>query len=94
MSETPKLTVETAAIRDSKGTVHSLPRPARHNDVIRKMREEGIDEVIPQDGQGFLLSNGMFARRRAALGVAARARQTSRDKCVNPGVGLFSEDLW
>lgn len=88
------LTVEKAAIRTDDGSIYYLDRPARHNDVIRFMRESGYTGLVGGERQGFLLSNGMFVRRKPALGVARRAGQITIEKCHAPGIGLFSEDLW
>ena len=53
--------------------------------------ERGIG---PQDEtweQGFLLSDGRFARRKAAASVALRAGQIEK---LNWPPNLYSEDLW
>jgi len=85
------LTVERAAILALDGKVWSVPRPGRHHDVIRVMKQEGYDTPI-QGEQGFLLSDGRFARRTSALTVARRANQLIRK--TNPQHMLFSEDVW
>ena len=88
----PDLPRVVAAAISVNGTVYSLPAPARHHDVIRHMRmERGIG---PQDEtweQGFLLSDGRFARRKAAASVALRAGQIEK---LNWPPNLYSEDLW
>lgn len=87
------LRVECAAIRADDGVIYSLPRPARHHDVIQHAREKGYTGLVSGDRQGFLLSDGRFAWRRPALHVATRAEQLIR-KPTAPAHGLFSEDVW
>ena len=85
-----KLTVETAAIK-SNGKVWTMPRPARHGDIINMMRHAGAGYGRPGD-QGFVLSDGRFARRQRARRIAVRAFQVPP---VGPyGDHLFSEDMW
>lgn len=85
------LTVEAAAIK-LRDVVWSVPRPGRHHDVIRKMRDEGITEKQNAEWeQGFVLSDGRFARRTQAAAVAIRAGQIERLKWPP---SLYSEDLW
>lgn len=87
------LRVVAAAIRDDEGKVWSLPAPARHYQVIRFMRESGyVGGVNGPDQQGFLLSDGRFARRKAAGPVARKAGQLKDGKLI--GSVLTSEDLW
>ena len=88
------LTVVKAAIRTEDGDVFSVERPGRHHDVIRLMRDSGYDGTINGDMQGFVLSDGRFVMRKAAMTAAVKSGQVTRDKCVAPGIGLFSEDLW
>lgn len=85
--------VVAAAVR-YRGEVYSLPPPARHHDVIALIcARHGLDGYQPsQDDRGFLLSDGRYARRRAAAVVAVRAGQCER--VAHPRHGLFSEDLW
>lgn len=88
------LRVERAAIRTNEGQVFSVDPPMRHHNVIRLIRESGYEGPVGGDRQGFVLSNGRFVMRKAALRVAIKAGQVSRDKCHTPAVGLFSEDVW
>ena len=88
-----QLRIEAAAIRDIDGKVWSLPRPARHHDVIRSMREAGyVGPVNGVDQQGFVLSDGRYCRRKAAWHVAEDAGQLKNGKMVGPQ--LTTEDLW
>lgn len=89
MSE--QLKVVAAAIIDTDGTVFSVPPPGRHHNVIHKMADAGRP-CPPIDNQGFLLSDGRFARRKPAKRVARKAGQ------LLPNASkldiLFSEDVW
>lgn len=86
--EESSLRVVAAAIRKEDGRVFSVPAPGRHHDVIKLMG----DEFQQCDEQGFLLSNGDWARRKPALYLAIRSGQIKEGKW--PAHGLFSEDLW
>lgn len=80
------------------GMIFTLPKPARHDDLIKKLNALGIEcngfhgpngvEVE----QGFLLDDGRFARRKPAAAVAERAGQLTKPLIAPPR--LFSEDLW
>lgn len=86
------LKVVAAAIRDVDGRVWSVDPPGRHRDVINLMRESGYTgPVNGQDQQGFLLSDGRFARRKAAGPIARKAGQLKGELI---GSVLTSEDLW
>lgn len=86
--------ITCAAIRTDDGEIHTLPRPNRHHDIIQHLRAIGYDGPVCGERQGFLTSDGIFARRKPALMVAVRAGQVEREKCTSPGHGLFSEDIW
>lgn len=87
------LKVETAAIVDADGKVWTLPRPNRHHDIIRVMRESGYDGPVSHpDQQGFMLNNGMFCRRKPAQSIAENAGQVKNGKII--GYTLTTEDLW
>ena len=86
----PGLTVETAAIL-LDDVIHTLPRPARHHDIIRKLAAEGHPTPI-QGVQGFVLSDGQFATRKVARLVAKRAGQVP--KSPTPPGPFTSEELW
>jgi len=70
----------------------SMPPPARHSDIIRAAASLGMEVLFVQESQGFLLSDGRFARRKPALVIAREAGQVLRETA--PHVGLFSEDVW
>ena len=71
----------------------SLPRPARHGDIIRLMDDAGVRQRVTVKGaQGFLTDGGRFVDRREAWLIAEAAGQIIGTPTV-PGM-LFSEDLW
>jgi hypothetical protein len=72
------------------GVVASLPAPARHGDVLRKLYE--FNEIaVRHDRQGFLTNTGRYVNRRDAAVIALAARQV--DKLI-AAPDLYSEDLW
>lgn len=77
---------------NDSGRIESLPAPARHNDVIRHLSDLGHSWPI-KGTQGFVLDDGTFVTRRAALSIAERAGQLIREP-IAPAHGLFSEDVW
>ena len=90
------LYVVAAAIRDADGKVYSLPPPARHHTIIRHYHP--LLKCSIGDNQGFVLSDGRYARRAAAMTVARRAGQLlpdGRRLRENPNSNeLYSEDVW
>jgi hypothetical protein len=82
-----------AAAVQAHGMTFSLPRPARHHDVLHLMHSLGLpDGPSWVTGQGFLLSSGRWVNRRDAWLVAVAAGQLlERDR---NGPELFSEDVW
>jgi hypothetical protein len=89
--------VERAAILGSDGVVYSVPRPGRHNHVIRLMSQrhgwqpgDGPVAAVRGSTQGFVLSDGSFATREHAARVAFEAGQIDAFRMQ----GLYSEDLW
>lgn len=87
ISET--LTVECAAILDDDKRIWSVPRPGRHHNVIALMGSAFRQHFE----QGFVLSDGRFVMRKAALRVATEAGQIIKGPTA-PQHGLFSEDVW
>lgn len=84
------LRVVAAAIRsEATGEIFSVPRPGRHHNVIALMGAR----FSQRDQQGFLLQDGSFVSRRAAMECALRTGQVSREN-VYSDRGLFSEDVW
>ncbi len=78
-----------------KGLVIALPKPARHQDVIRHATQLlGLTPPIcgAQDMQGFYTASGEYLSRKQAM-----HRADVTEQCINPSYpahGLFSEDLW
>jgi len=86
--------IECAALRTEDGQVFSLPRPARHMDIIMHMAREGfMPDAIAKCEQGFTTDTLPFVRRPPALRIADRAGQLIREATA-PAHGLFSEDVW
>jgi hypothetical protein len=80
------VTVETAALQQD-GIVYTLPRPARHCDIIHHVVKQGVS--LLGSLQGFVLSDGTFVDRYQAARVAYLAGQ------IEEGIGqLYTEDLW
>jgi len=93
--EEPTETIETAACV-YKGTVYTLPRPARHHTVMRHIWDTvNNDAFIGPAAQGFVTSRGRFVNRRRALRIVKAAGQPQIDHpALNVGGRLYSEDLW
>lgn len=81
------MSVETivAAAIEQGGIVFSLPRPARHHDIILTLPSR------IRGRQGFVTDAGRFVDRWEARGIAVASGQV-----VMPmhATLLFSEDLW
>ncbi len=90
----PSLRVVAAAVWQ-EGMIYSLPRPARHHDILHKLHELGLPAAV--DGpygsleQGFLLSDGTFVGRGRAAKLALAAGQVQK---LTAPPELYSEDLW
>jgi hypothetical protein len=85
-----------AAIRLGDATV-SLPRPARHHDVLRAIRAVAPDaDMHHPDQQGFLTDDGVFLGRVAAMEHVKFSNTDSSSIWRDPPRGdeLFSENLW
>lgn len=97
MTDTPATTerptrIECAAIRTEDGAIHSLPRPARHHDIIQDMVRRGVTERhIAEAEQGFTTDTMPFVRRQSAKRIAYKAGQLLKE--THP-MQLFSEDVW
>lgn len=84
--------VVAAAIVGHDGVVVSLPQPARHYHVIIHMVHI-LGHPIPITGeQGFMLSDGKFARRTYARRCAVANDQLLPRAMKLPE--LYSEDVW
>lgn len=72
------------------GFIASLPAPARHGDVLKKLSY--VNPTILGPGtQGFITSAGRFVNRRDAAVIALEQLQV--EKLISPPE-LYSEDLW
>jgi hypothetical protein len=93
------LKVVAAAMRVTPGgedprklpIIISAPPPARHHNLFAIIYNQKDDEV-PEEEQGFLLSDGTFADRVKAAIVAQVSGQLTKPMIAYPW--LFSEDLW
>lgn len=82
------------ALRTQDGVVVSLPKPARHHNVIHQMTEAGYTrEQIARSDQGFVTDRGRWVRRVPAKLMAQDAGQIIRDSSGGSRE-LFSEDVW
>jgi hypothetical protein len=86
--------ITTAACKVGQ-LIITLPRPARHADIIRTFHNINRKLLIPPSGQGFLDTRGEFLSREEAYKVAYRNKQIKNmpDELVD-NKQLFSEDLW
>jgi hypothetical protein len=84
--------VAAAINHNDSGVFVSLPAPARHHDIIAHLAQAGHPKPI-RGTQGFMLDDGTFVMRKAALYIAEEAGQLIREPIAR-GHGLFSEDVW
>lgn len=91
-------TIVGVAIKMHSGSVASLPRPARHLDLLIDLQRCGQREGPAPEGahdsagRGFLTSEGRFVDRMEAASIAIAAGQVTR--VAWPSRGLYSEDVW
>lgn len=85
-----------AAAVEVEGITFSLPKPARHAQVLHSMDAAGFsEEMIAMACQGFLTSEGRFVNRVLARQIAYRAGQEQlRPEKERHQRDLYSEDLW
>lgn len=82
-----------------RGTTYSLPKPARHHDVIRMIVDAtGVERVdaLGED-QGFLDELGFYLTRRDAFLYASDFLQLINQERPSSATNLgelYSEDLW
>lgn len=78
------------------GLIISLPKPARHSDIVHAYNLQACPERQHHDPefQGFITSTGRYVGRKEAVYVARRAEQLTLPKICHPMDELFSEDLW
>lgn len=99
-------TVATAALETLTGKVITLPRPARHGDVILFMRKEGYTRSdVAHATQGFVTSKGRFVDRIEGADLVIKSgtpilfrgstgEVTGTRGRLNWPPNLYSEDLW
>jgi hypothetical protein len=88
-------TIVGVAIRRRDGLILSMPAPARHNDVLRRVWHMNPNPRRPVRGiQGFLTSDGLFVDRRDAMKIARVNGQLRPGSAASKTERLFSEDLW
>lgn len=81
-----------AAALSLDGVVYSLEPPNRHVDVIRHMMNMGVKPLDAE--QGFVLNDGRFVMRKAALRIAEQAGQILPKATIRPWHGLSTDDVW
>ena len=81
-----------AAAIQYEGVTFSLPRPARHAQVMHSLDLLMTVEQMASACQGFLTSDGRFVNRVQARQIAFVAGQ--KPKTTGNSTHLFSEDLW
>lgn len=84
--------------------VCSLPRPARHADILRSLLVgfRRTDRGYREETQGFITNDGRFLNRQEAYLDAMQCGQGTprRDAILSTGYNayngeeLYSEDLW
>ena len=84
-------TIVAAAVH-AYGATWSLPRPARHHNVLFAIDGAGLCAMKPgPDAQGFLTSDGRFVGRTEGAEIAVEVGQI---KNLRWPPLLYSEDLW
>lgn len=81
-----------AAIKQGE-LIHSLPRPARHHDIIHAMVVNGYKTPITGE-QGFINNRGRFLDRIRALQEAYLEGQVTPEQKEGKSQQLYSEDCW
>lgn len=82
--------IKAAAIKATDGTIHSVPRPGKHHNVIAEMVAIGIS---PKKGvQGFLTDQDVFVDRKEACVIAKAHGQIIKKH--GSADTLYSEDMW
>ena len=72
--------------------IYSLPRPARHADIMEFFRIKWDDPKV----EGFLDDDNVFVDRVDAMKIAKRCNQPLIDfwNDLNTATELYSENLW
>lgn len=82
-----------AAAVQIDGLTISLPRPARHAQVLWMVVDLLGEATLGRATQGFLTSTGRFVTRIEAKLIAHRAMQPTIRDNLHP-TDAFSEDFW
>jgi hypothetical protein len=94
------------AIKDTDGTIWSLPKPNRHGDVVKLiMQKPNYKHLLTTIVPGFLNDKGLFLTRKEAWQEAFKAKQLlpphnpidPSQRAGKPNIKptyLFSEDIW
>lgn len=83
--------IEACVIKDDQGNIITLPRPARHHNIIWYMNSIGYDVPIIGE-QGFINEEGKFLKRKEAKIEAIKCNQILKGRGTT--LQLYSEDLW
>lgn len=92
----------TQAAIQLEGVIWTLPRPARHHNVLWAIYDvrscqtpDNRPLIIPARGiQGFITEHHEFLDRKQAARHARNHGQIGDKKKTDPQDQLFSEDLW
>ncbi|MES2730007.1 MAG: hypothetical protein V4621_07955 [Pseudomonadota bacterium] len=82
-------TIKSAAVRDQRGKVHTLPPPAHHKHILKMLKDDGWP--VKDITKGFLTSEGRFVGREQGGRIALRAQQATR---LREFPDLHSGDMW
>jgi len=82
-------TIKSAAIRDQRGDVYTLPPPAHHKHIVQMMREQGKGTKLM--AKGFWTSENRFVGREQAARIATKSGQA---KSLRFPPDLHSGDMW
>lgn len=92
LSERLKMQITHVAIKTDK--VYSLPKPNRHNHVM-KMMVDHFNQPKPVKGvQGFLVDGETFVNRQDAFKIVITNGQLNYPFETAGDEELFSEDVW
>lgn len=79
-----------AAAIEYEGVVYTLPKPMRHHNIIKYMRDKGLPRKSVRN-QGFVTNDGKFVDRLEGAAIALASGQIEE---LSYPPNLFSEDLW
>ena len=82
-------TIKSAAIRDQRGDVYTLPPPAHHKQIVRMMKDKGVGTKLMV--KGFWTSEDRFVGREQGGRIALRSGQA---KTLREDPHLHSGDMW